>query len=224
MDIKLSNKKQITLIIICWAIYTVAYLGRYSYTSNGVPIKRFYEVSSDEFSLATTFFFFAYGAGQILNGLLCRKYNMRFMLFGALVISSAINLSVYLGLPFYLIKYLWLVNGLCQAVFWPSLLRILSCYLDEKHMKTAVVMMSTTMSIGTFLSFGTSALFALFDGFKYSFLFAAVCMTIIAVLWVLLYGNLTENARIENERSVETEKPQEAKEQSLSRGLFLGLV
>ena len=220
MDIKLSNKKQIALIIICWAIYTVAYLGRYSYTSNGVPIKRFYEVSSDEFSLATTFFFFAYGAGQILNGLFCRKYNMRFMLFGALAVSSAINLSVYLGLPFYLIKYLWLVNGLCQAVFWPSLLRILSCYLDEKHMRTAVVMMSTTVSMGTFLSFGSSALFALFDGFRYSFLLAAVCMAVIAVLWVTIYGKLTENARLENEKNYETEKPQEYKGGSISKGLL----
>ena len=75
--VELSSKMQFILIFLCWAVYTVAYIGRYSYTANGVPIMKYFEVNKDEFALATTFFFFAYGAGQILNGLLCRKYPMK---------------------------------------------------------------------------------------------------------------------------------------------------
>ena len=222
---KISEKKQTWLIVLCWAIYTIAYLGRYSYTSNGVPIKRFYGVENDEFSLATTFFFFAYGAGQILNGLLSGKYNMRYVLSGALAVSSAINVSVYFGLPFYLIKYFWLVNGLSQAVLWASLLRILSCYLDEKHTKTAVVIMSTTVSIGTFISYGTSAAFALFDGFLYSFLLAAVCMAAIAAIWFLFYGKLTDNLRLENSFPPPDEKEAgEKNKNALGSGLFVLLA
>ena len=198
MENKLSQKKQITIIVLCWLIYTFAYLGRYSYTSNGVPIKRFYGVGSDEFSLATTFFFFAYGAGQIISGLLCRKYKMRIILPSVLIVSSAINLSIYLGLPFGFIKYLWLINGICQAVLWPSLLRIISCYCEEKNMKFAVLAMSTTVAVGTFLSYGTSALFALTGGFKYSFLLASICMTAVAIVTATLYGKITENLKLEN--------------------------
>ncbi len=221
MQFKISSKKQISLIILCWAIYTFAYLGRYSYTSNGVPIKRFYGVGSDEFSLATTFFFFAYGACQIISGLLCGKYNMRIILPCTLIVSSAINLSVYLGLPFYLIKYVWLINGICQAVLWPSLLRIISCYCEERYMKFAVIAMSTTVAIGTFISYGTSAIFALFDGFKYSFLLAAICMTAIGVATFILYGILTEKARLEN-----AVRPQEEtdEDQQKPRGDKKGLV
>ena len=195
---KISEKKQIFIIILCWTVYTFAYLGRYSYTSNGVPIKKFYGVDSSDFSLATTFFFFAYGACQIISGILCGKYKMRLIIPLALIISAAINLLVYLGLPFDMIKYLWLINGICQAVLWPSLLRIISCYCDEKHIKFAVIAMSTTVAIGTFISFGTSALFALFDGFKFSFLLASVSMTIVALTVALFYGSLTENKKYEN--------------------------
>lgn len=199
----ISRKKQLSLIILCWAVYTIAYLGRYSYTSNGVPIQKFYGVSKEEFSLATTFFFFAYGAGQILNGLLCRKYNMRFMIFGAMIVSSAINISVFIGIPFYLIKYIWLINGLCQSILWASLLRILSCYLDDKNMNLAVLFMSTTVSIGTFIIYGASAFFALFDGFKYVFLVAAAFMTAVALIWIFSFGNLTEKLRLENAKTVD---------------------
>lgn len=196
--IELSVKSQLVLILICWAVYTVAYVGRYSYTANGVPIMKFYKVNEDEFALATTFFFFAYGIGQILNGLLCRKYNMRFIIFGALMLSLVINAAVFFGLPFIYIKYIWLVNGLCQSVFWASLLRILSCYLDEKRMKTAVLVMSTPVCIGTLVIYGASALFALFDGFKYAFLLALVLMGIVALFWIIYYPRITKNAKLEN--------------------------
>ncbi len=224
MQTKISNKKQISLIILCWAIYTLAYLGRYSYVSNGVPIQKFYNVGKDEFSLATTFFFFAYGACQIIFGLFCGKFNMRIMLPLALLVSSLINISVFFGLPFRFIKYLWLLNGICQSILWPSLMRIISCYCDEKNTKFAVIAMSTTVAIGTLIAFGSSALFALFDGFKYSFLLAAVCMTSIAVVTLLFYGNITENARLEN---LATEKPEaetlkgERKRSGIDRGLIL---
>ena len=170
--VELSNKTQFILIFLCWAVYTVAYIGRYSYTANGVPIMKYFSVNKDEFALATTFFFFAYGVGQILNGIFCRRYPMKYMISGALLLAALINGLVFFGLPFKFIKYLWLVNGLCQSVFWASLLRILSCYLDEKHMNKAVIIMSTPVTLGTLLVYGLSALFALFDGFKLAFLIA----------------------------------------------------
>ena len=232
-----SKKKQILLIVLCWAVYTIAYIGRYSYTSNVVPILKFYGVSKEEFSLATTFFFFTYGAGQIINGILCRRYNMRYMIFGALILSSVINFSVFLNIPFYLIKFLWIINGVCQSVLWASLLRILSCYLDDKNMNLAVLFMSTTVSLGTFMSYGSSALFALFDGFKYAFLLAAVVMTAVAVVWVAFYGTLTENQRLENAKTslkdtndggkVSEEKeydPDAIKKNANKNGLLRGMI
>ena len=227
--IELSHKTQMLLIILCWAVYTLAYLGRYSYTSNSLPIQKFYGVEKDEFSLATTFFFFAYGAGQIINGLLCRRYNMRYMIFGALTISAIINFSVFLGLPFYLIKFVWLINGLCQSVLWSSLLRILSCYLDEKHMKTAIIFMSTTVSIGTFITYGLSSLFALFNGFKLVFLVAFIAIIVIALVWFLFYGKLTFNARLENtwgvsEKQDGSEHIESKNKQSNYKGLLIILA
>ena len=230
---ELSNKAQYILIFLCWAVYTVGYIGRYSYTANGVPIMKFYAVNKDEFALATTFFFFAYGAGQILNGIFCRRYNMKYMIAGALLVSAIINGLVFFGLPFKFIKYIWLVNGLCQSVFWASLLRILSCYLDDNHMNKAVIIMSTPVAIGTLLVYGLSALFAYFDGFQLTFLLGFLAMSIVGVFWFVYFPIITKKARLENLPIIATAKEQfdgQAKTETTKRinlfklGIFYMLI
>ena len=187
----MTKKQSKTLIFLCWAIYVVAYLGRYSYNSNNLPISQFYGVSDMELGLVSSCFFFAYGAGQIINGLLCRYYNMKFVLPCSVIVSSIINIVIYCGVPFQYFKYLWLLNGLAQSMLWSSLLLILSRNLDEKYIKIAIVVMSTTVSLGTFLSYGTSAVLATFGGFKWSFFISAVLMTLVGIIWFFTYGKVT---------------------------------
>ncbi len=188
----MTSKQQKSLIFMAWLLYVSAYLGRYSYNSNILPMSIFYGVSDTEMGLATSFFFFAYGAGQIINGLLCKFYNVKYVLSGALIISSIINAVVFLGvLPFFYIKFLWLINGIAQSVLWSSLLMVLSRNLDENHIKKAVIAMSTTAGVGTLLSYCLSAALALFGGFRFAFLTGAVLMTASALVWVFIYDRIT---------------------------------
>ena len=206
----MTKRQSNALMFMCWLLYVSAYLGRYSYNSNQLPISLFYKTTDTEVALATSFFFFAYGAGQIINGILCRYYNVKYVLSGSLIVSSVLNLAVFLGLPFTLIKFAWLLNGVAQSVLWSSLLMTLSKNLDGNYIKTSIIVMSTTASIGTLLAYGLSALFALFDGFKFSFLTGAVLMTVSAIIWFFVYDKIT----IKKENIVEEikeEKPTEVK-------------
>ena len=187
----MTKKQSVTLMFMTWLLYVSAYLGRYSYSSNQLSISLHYGVSNFEVGLASSFFFFAYGAGQIVNGLLCRFYNPKYVLSGSLIISAIINLSVFFGIPFSLIEYVWLLNGVVQSVLWSSLLMILSKNLDGKYIRSSIIVMSTTASTGTLLAYGLSALFASFDGFKFSFLIGAVAMAVSAIIWVFVYDKIT---------------------------------
>lgn len=203
----MSKTKQRTLIIMCWLLYVAAYLGRYSYNSNILPMSIHYGATDTEMGLATSFFFFAYGAGQIVNGLLCRFYKVKYVLSSALIISAAINAVIFLGvIPFDLIKVLWLFNGIAQSVLWSSLLMVLSRNLDENYIKKAVIAMSTTASVGVLISYGLSALFALFNGFKFSFLAGSVVMAVAAILWLILYDNITDKKAVPTESASESPK------------------
>ena len=216
----MEHKKQLRLIILCWAAYTIAYLGRYSYTSNATPIMAFYGVEKVDYSLATTLFFFAYGAGQIVNGLLCNRYNMKVIIPVSLIASVTVNTAVFLGLPFTFIKYAWLINGVAQSFLWSSLILILSRNLDAKHMKTAVLFMSTTVSIGTFSIYGASAGFALLGtfAFKYSFLLSAALMLAVALIWIFSFDKLS-STRVFGKLPVKKPEDQELAQKTLSKPL-----
>lgn len=189
----MSKRQQVALIFMCWALYTSAYLGRYSFNSNILPIETAYGFTSAESGLVGSMFFFAYGAGQIINGILCKYYNVKYVLSLSMIISAIINAVVFFGvLPPVYLKFLWLINGFSQSFLWSSLIMTLSRNLDEHYIKKAIFAMSTTASIGTFLSYGLSALLATSNAFIYSFFVASVLMAIMGILWFILCSKITD--------------------------------
>ncbi|MBR2870385.1 MAG: MFS transporter [Clostridia bacterium] len=194
-----SAKKQKTLIFLCWLIYTMSYIGRYSYKSN---IVNFSVSDSAVTGLVMSFFYGAYGVGQIINGLFCSKYNKRIILPAVCVVSALCNLAVGIGAQFVYIKYLWLINGICLSVLWSSLILTLSENLDEKYLKTAIFLMSTTVPVGTFVVYGVSALFSTFTTYHATFLFATVGMFAVAIVWFALYQRNLSDVKITVQKEI----------------------
>ena len=172
-------------------MYTIAYLGRYSYNSNIKIIGEYFSQGKDATGLVSSMFFFFYGAGQIINGLLCKRYNKRIMLSLSLIVSAIINLVIALGVHFTYFKFLWLLNGVSQSILWSSLILVLSENLDDQHLKKAIVVMSTCVPAGTFLAYGASALFSTFTSYNASFLLAAVGMSVVGILWFFTETKVT---------------------------------
>lgn len=202
-----SSKRQKTLIFLCWLVYMVSYLGRYSYNSNISVISDFFGAGEGATGLVTSTFFFAYGAGQIVNGLLCKKYNKRILLTVSLIISSVINALIGFGVQFEAYKYLWLINGISLSVLWSSLILVLGENLDEQHVKKGILAMATTVPIGTFIIYGASAIFNTVWNFKITFLFASICLVIVSVIWFFGYSKCCVKVEL-NGKVVEQQKTQ----------------
>lgn len=180
------------LIALCWLVYALSYIGKLSYTANVTQIEEYFSVQHSDAGAVTSFFFFAYGAGQIINGLLCKKYPLRYVIFGAMAVSGMANLSIPL-IPteqFFWVKYIWMLNGLALSVLWPSLVRLLAETLCEKDLSTANVVMGTTVCTGTFLTYGGSALFVGMGGFQAIFYVAAAISLAVAGIWFFAYPKL----------------------------------
>ena len=212
-------KKQKLLILLCCLAYSFAYAGRYSYNANIAPIMEFYQVSRADAGLVSTCFFFAYGAGQLVNAALCRFYNKKYVIAGALLCSAVINTVLFSCPPFAAIKYLWLLNGACQSVLWPTLILTLGETLDETMMKRAVVIMSLPVLIGTFLAYGGSALFNLGNFFHVSFLCGSVLMMAVGIVWLFSYRTLTETRTVP-----EAEKPELGESRHLTHRVMAGAM
>ena len=204
-QLTLKRKQQILIVIAC-LVYSFAYTGRYSYNANIAPIMAFYNVTRAEAGLTGTFFFFAYGAGQLIHAIFCRFYPRKYIIPGVLGVSAILNIAVFCGVPFGAIKYLWLLNGICQSVLWPTLVLVLSDTMDSVMMKRAVFAMSLTVVIGTVISYGGSAIFNLFDLFRGAFLLGAVLMVAIGIAWLVGYDTLTlENAGLAEAHAANSE-------------------
>lgn len=186
-----AKRKQQILIAVCCMVYGFAYAGRYGYNANIAPIMEFYGVTRAEAGLVSTCFFFAYGTMQLVHGILCRFYPKKIVIPAALFLSAALNLTVFFQPPFAAIKYLWLVNGICQSVLWPSLVLTLGETLEPGMMKQAVFVISLATMFGTLISYGGSALFNLFAFFRGSFLLGAVLTVLIGLIWLFSYDRLT---------------------------------
>ena len=193
---------QSLIIWLCWSVYTIAYLGRYSYNANITLIIADYNITKAEAGLVGTFFFFAYGIGQVINGMVAKRYNKKILFPLAMLVSATFNLMLFVGVPFEYIKYMWLLNGIVQSCFWPSIISVLSENLDENHMNKAVSLTGTSSVIGTVVIYGMSVLFVNAGSYELSFLISTVLMVAIGLLWIVLYR--PTGAYVKSEEKVET--------------------
>jgi len=211
-----SNKekklnKAFVLVFLTWLVYTVSYLGKVNYSANITQIIDFYKINKAQAGIVPTFFFFAYGAGQFVNGLLCKKYNIKWIIFLSLCVSGIVNLIIAVSTRFSIIKWLWLINGLSLSVLWPTIIRQLSEALPQKLLGISGVIMGTTVAMGTIIIYGLSSVFAAFHKFKLSFYTAAIAVFAVAVIWIVFYNRALSSAKSarEQEKNAEINKSNE---------------
>ena len=189
------------LIFLSWLVYTISYLGKVNYSANITQVIDFYGITKAQAGTVPTFFFFAYGVGQVINGLLCKKYNIKWMIFLSLSVSGIVNLIIAVSTNFSIVKWVWLINGLSLSALWPTIIRQLSEALPKKVLGTSSVVMGTTVAIGTLIIYGLSSVFAAIHNFKLSFYTAAIAVFIVAVIWIIFYNRALSLAK--NERDQE---------------------
>lgn len=213
-QIKIS-RSAVTLLFLCWLVYTCSYIGKLGYSANIVSIESNFEVTHAAAGMASTFFFFSYGAGQIVNGIFCKRYRLKPLVFCVLLISAMCNFVVGTINNFAVVKYLWLINGAALSVLWPSLIRLLSETLKSEYFPKTVVVMGTTVAIGTFAVYGLSALFVAIGNYRVIFYVASVLLPTIALAWIFLYDKLTKNCLEEKNKEIQsTERLLENREQN----------
>ena len=181
-----SVRAQYISMIICWLAYTCACIGRFSYSANIILIEKDYGITHAKTGLVMTFFSVTYGAGQFIHGALCKRYPRRQIISVALIVVSLMNLLLFFNIPFGIIKYLWLVSAAFQSILWPMTMQIISENVGEKLMEKAILLMSTTTSLGTFLVYGFSAIFGAIN-YRLTFVLTAVILLVLAIVWYMSY-------------------------------------
>ncbi len=180
----LSDKKSNFVIFLCWAAYTSAYVARLNYNASMVEILSQLGTTKEAAGAVSSFFFLAYGTGQLINGLLSKRYNTKYSVALALAASCVINFSMTFCQGIDAMKYLWFFNGAFQSILWSSLIKTLSDKLADNKLSKAVMVMSTTVASGTFTAYGLAALFSYLKmSWSSVFYVASAVVGVVAVLW-----------------------------------------
>ena len=186
----LTKKHASMLIFGCWLVYTAAYVGRLDYSASMVKIISELGISNDKGGLVYSCFALTYGIGQLVNGLLCKHYNPKFVITGALSVSALVNVLMPLSGDYRIMAALWLVNGIVQSMLYSLIIRTLSKNIKSGSISRAIYTMSTTVAIGTALAYGISALFVALDMWKLTFFTAAAFLITAAVIWVYIMAQI----------------------------------
>lgn len=186
-----DTKKNINILIfICWLAYTVAYIGRLNYNAGLVAIIEDLNPTKAEAGLVSSYFFFAYGIGQLVHGILSKKYNPKKMIFFALFASGILNILMPLAGKVEVMQILWLFNGIFQSIIWTSIIKALSEKLPEKDIMRAVVILSTSVAFGTFFAYGFTSFFNYFFSWRFVFYFASIILIIVSFIWLRILSRL----------------------------------
>ncbi len=201
MENKIQAKKENKIIFICWLAYLTAYIGRLNFNASIVAIISDLGVTKAEAGLVSSFFFFAYGAGQLINGILSKRYNAKIMIFLSLIFSAVFNVLMPLSGSIAAMKFIWMGNGIVQSVLWSTLIKTLSDYVSDKKLPKAILAMSTTVAIGTLVAYGTSSLCVNFGAWQTVFYIASAVLVISATIWISLFGKAPEKVvQVENKK------------------------
>ncbi len=229
---KYLNKKTSNLLIFgCWLVYVAAYVGRKDYSSGAATLA----LGLPETSAGLIYSFFAvtYGIGQLVNGILCRFYNPKYVMSASLLASVLANvmMSLFAG-NVTLMAVAWFINGAAQSILWSLIIRTLSRFVTDKDIGKAIYVMSTPVAAGTATAYGLSALFSALGIWDKVFYVAAAVMTAAAVAWYFIMTRV-ENA-MKNGETVTVEEPVAAKEEeskkvglrgiTMTFGILLGIV
>lgn len=180
------------LIFFCFLMYTCSYLGKYGYSANINLVIGEFSVSNAEAGLISTFFFFAYGFGQIFNGFFCKYYNKKIILPLSLIISAILNVAFACVKNFGVLKYIWLLNGFSLSFLWSSIIMLLSEKLPAESLKKAVLIMAVPTPAGILITYGLSALLVELNAYKLIFFIGGGILTAIGALFFIFYEKITD--------------------------------
>lgn len=121
---KVDERTGKILFWLSWLVYFSSYLGRLNYSSAMSSIMLDGILTRSQAGAISMAYFFAYGIGQLCNGILGDRWKPENMVFFGLSGVGVVNCLMGFAGRFPEMIMLWGINGYLQAMIWPPLIRI----------------------------------------------------------------------------------------------------
>lgn len=175
-----------TLAAIGFIVYFASYMTRKSYNGIIEGIITDFGIGKDLATLPAAIALISYGAGQLISGYIGDKLKPQYIIFTGLITSSFINLFMSAKLGITAMCVLWGLNGFCQSMIWPPLVRILASNMSHEEYNKACVTVNAAGSLATVFIYIISAVFLRFTSWNYMFYLAPAVGIFAGILFIIL--------------------------------------
>ncbi|MNB71276.1 Phosphoglycerate transporter protein [compost metagenome] len=183
-----------TVFFICWITYTSTYIGRLNFNASMGEMMTSDHFSKSQLGLVAAAFFFAYGIGQFISGILGDRVSPKLLVFLGLSSSSALNLAMGISSTYEMMVILWSLNGLAQSLTWSPMAKLIADRLPKKESFRALAVLTTTVPAGTLITYLMCSLLIDYSGWRMVFDMAAFLMLPVAVVWYIVISKLEHKA------------------------------
>lgn len=190
-----DQRKARFLFWMCWMVYFTSYLGRLNYSSAMTVMIQETVITKSEAGFISMLYFFAYGIGQLVNGILGDRLHPGKMITGGLFVSAMINVLMTFNHNFIVMSFLWCLNGYAQSMIWPPIIRIFSEMVEEKKKVQYCIDIVSTQALGTLASYLMSAAIIGWGRWEYVFLAAGVLILSVSVIWTVSFKGIESYSR-----------------------------
>jgi OPA family glycerol-3-phosphate transporter-like MFS transporter len=184
---KLRNPGHIAALFwLCAFVYFTANIGRLNLSAVIGTIVQREGISRNALGLMATLFFFTYGGGQLLCGMIAEYFSPAVLIGMGIFIAGAANLVTAFSKSVIVMQACWMLNGMGQSFLWIPMVRILAERLSEKQCTSSCLFINLTGPAGTFFIYGLSAVLLHLSGWRMVFLSSSILMFLAALLWIVL--------------------------------------
>ena len=185
-----SSKMAFYLFLLCWLAYFTSYIGRLNFSSAMTAMIEEQVLAGSQAGFISMVYFFAYGIGQMCNGLLGDRFHPGHMIFTGLAAAAAANLIMGFVDSFFLMSLVWGINGYAQSMIWPPIIRIFAEMLQEMQKVRYCIHIVSSQVAGTLGAYLLAAAVMWLAGWKAVFGAAALCLGVMAAVWSLGFGRI----------------------------------
>lgn len=189
--------QHLLLLCLCFAAYTVAYIGRLNYSACLAQIIADCGFSRAAGGMVGTAFFIVYGCCQLLTGFAGDFIAPERMIFAGLAGAGVVNLCFSFTASAPVMTALWCANGFFQAMLWSPIVRIFAEWFKPAYRRAACVRISITSPVGTVAAYLSAVFFIHRGDWRGQFRFAAVLLLAMAGVWAAFLRPLAASAAFE---------------------------
>lgn len=188
-------------------VYFASYVMRINFAVMIAKVCSDMQMEKSALAIVLTGLTVAYGAGQIVSGIIGDKIKPRTMIIVGLSLAAACNMAMFFCKTVTIMTVVWTINGFAHSMLWPPIVRLLSSNLDDEGYSYAVVRVSWGSSIATILLYSLCPVLLGFMSWRAIIASCAAVGVITLVAWVLGSGKLFGNSEKVTAVSDGAEKP-----------------